>query len=230
MDWPRPGAAWAYASTSNTPMVEEAQALPPFGLHGLCGPAEQLGLGALHGFIAAEVRHLMERNVIAESENVHRLVESKLDSFNRRLSYLEQEVMSQIRQSRATDRRIKNLCASIQKYEVDKDLLDVAYEPVDLASQEPPEEGLIPMTTLTQHSVGDAKRLGPREEEESQLPSLARNGPVYSQGSAQHPWNCKPCTFFCFAKRGCKKLSACEYCHMDHYRRPKRRNLRSQGI
>mmetsp|Transcript_121884 Transcript_121884/g.344739 ORF Transcript_121884/g.344739 Transcript_121884/m.344739 type:complete len:369 (+) Transcript_121884:44-1150(+) len=59
--------------------------------------------------------------------------------------------------------------------------------------------------------------------------SLHRNGQQYSVGSQYHPDGCKPCSFFCFSKRGCKKGHDCEYCHMLHVSRSNRQSLRRRG-
>lgn len=58
------------------------------------------------------------------------------------------------------------------------------------------------------------------------FPSLQTHGPVFSVGSKDHLMGCKPCSFFCFSKRGCKKISSCEYCHMEHRARPRKRTTR----
>lgn len=52
--------------------------------------------------------------------------------------------------------------------------------------------------------------------EEEEYPSLHRDGELQSKGSWDHPERCKPCSFFCFSKRGCLKRANCEYCHMLH--------------
>lgn len=55
------------------------------------------------------------------------------------------------------------------------------------------------------------------------FPSLQRNGQEFSEGSRGHPDSCMPCSFYCFSKRGCKKGSTCEFCHMLHVSRSTRR-------
>jgi hypothetical protein len=37
-----------------------------------------------------------------------------------------------------------------------------------------------------------------------------------SIGSALHPNECTPCSFFCYSMVGCNKAEKCEYCHEDH--------------
>jgi len=48
------------------------------------------------------------------------------------------------------------------------------------------------------------------------LPCLFRDGEMYSAGSQDHPTGCRPCSFFCFGKRGCRRGGSCKYCHMRH--------------
>lgn len=65
-------------------------------------------------------------------------------------------------------------------------------------------------------------------EQESPQPiqefaSLQTDGEQFSAGSVDHPNSCRPCSFYCFSKRGCKKGPACEYCHMLHISRSNQR-------
>lgn len=46
--------------------------------------------------------------------------------------------------------------------------------------------------------------------------SLHRDGPSVSLGSAQHPDECNPCSFYCYSLRGCRNLDGCEFCHQFH--------------
>lgn len=41
-------------------------------------------------------------------------------------------------------------------------------------------------------------------------------GPQTSEGSDGHPDNCTPCTFYCFARRGCSRGTECKFCHLSH--------------
>jgi len=68
--------------------------------------------------------------------------------------------------------------------------------------------------------------MGGHEEE---FPSLQRNGEQSSNGSKNHPDLCRPCAFYCFSKRGCKKGLSCEYCHMLHISRSNRRILKADN-
>lgn len=63
---------------------------------------------------------------------------------------------------------------------------------------------------------------------EDDFPSLQRNGEQMSTGSKKHPDYCRPCAFYCFSKRGCKKGLSCEYCHMLHISRSNRRLLSAE--
>jgi len=51
--------------------------------------------------------------------------------------------------------------------------------------------------------------------------SSLEDGPQYSLGSELHP-NCKPCAFFCFSRKGCKKEASCGFCHGMHVSRTKK--------
>lgn len=65
--------------------------------------------------------------------------------------------------------------------------------------------------------TGDLKK-SPEESEGSNIanfPSLQRDGPTESLGSADHP-DCKPCAFYCYSLRGCRNGSNCTYCHLFH--------------
>jgi len=46
--------------------------------------------------------------------------------------------------------------------------------------------------------------------------TLKQEGPQTSTGSKGHPEECTPCTFYCFAKRGCKRGAGCKFCHLFH--------------
>lgn len=62
------------------------------------------------------------------------------------------------------------------------------------------------------------------DEEESQSPSLRKDGPDGSNvGSKGHPESCKPCAFYCFSLRGCNAAQECTYCHLFHESRMRRR-------
>lgn len=45
---------------------------------------------------------------------------------------------------------------------------------------------------------------------------LQTHGERHSRGSELHPESCRPCSFFCFRRSGCKAGLACSYCHMSH--------------
>mmetsp|Transcript_24800 Transcript_24800/g.65103 ORF Transcript_24800/g.65103 Transcript_24800/m.65103 type:complete len:190 (-) Transcript_24800:607-1176(-) len=47
-------------------------------------------------------------------------------------------------------------------------------------------------------------------------PSLSRDGPMVSVGSAEHPDTCKACAFYCFTHSGCRNGVDCTYCHLSH--------------
>jgi len=55
-----------------------------------------------------------------------------------------------------------------------------------------------------------------REDEEASVPSV---------GSLRHPENCTPCSFHCYSLSGCNRGEACEFCHREHARRPKKKRL-----
>lgn len=59
-------------------------------------------------------------------------------------------------------------------------------------------------------------RAWPAGQSKEPYPALHREGQQASRGSQDHPERCKPCSFFCFSDRGCKKQADCEYCHMLH--------------
>mmetsp|Transcript_71668 Transcript_71668/g.155963 ORF Transcript_71668/g.155963 Transcript_71668/m.155963 type:complete len:410 (-) Transcript_71668:199-1428(-) len=46
--------------------------------------------------------------------------------------------------------------------------------------------------------------------------TLQREGPQTSVGSAEHPEQCMPCTFYCFTRRGCNRGVDCRFCHSSH--------------
>lgn len=46
--------------------------------------------------------------------------------------------------------------------------------------------------------------------------TLLMQGPQTSSGSADHPDNCMPCTFYCFTRRGCNRGLECRFCHLTH--------------
>jgi len=46
--------------------------------------------------------------------------------------------------------------------------------------------------------------------------TLQSHGPAVSAGSADHPNDCMPCTFYCFTKRGCNRGKDCRFCHLAH--------------
>jgi len=53
-------------------------------------------------------------------------------------------------------------------------------------------------------------------EDTGPFETLASCGPRESVGSAGHPEGCTPCTFYCFARRGCNRSSECRFCHLAH--------------
>jgi len=53
-------------------------------------------------------------------------------------------------------------------------------------------------------------------------PTLGREGPQASLGSAGHPSTCVACAFYCYSLRGCAKGHGCNYCHMRHVKKIRR--------
>jgi len=51
-----------------------------------------------------------------------------------------------------------------------------------------------------------------------------------SPGSANHPVDCNPCSFFCYSLMGCARGSECTFCHMTHPKRIRRRGHRSKKL
>eukprot|EP00746_Dinoflagellata_sp_MGD_P086548 gnl/MRDRNA2_/MRDRNA2_34266_c0_seq1.p1 gnl/MRDRNA2_/MRDRNA2_34266_c0~~gnl/MRDRNA2_/MRDRNA2_34266_c0_seq1.p1 ORF type:complete len:542 (+),score=83.40 gnl/MRDRNA2_/MRDRNA2_34266_c0_seq1:187-1812(+) len=49
-----------------------------------------------------------------------------------------------------------------------------------------------------------------------------------SIGSALHPYECTPCSFFCYSMVGCNKAENCEYCHEDHPKKSRRRGKKKR--
>jgi len=56
-------------------------------------------------------------------------------------------------------------------------------------------------------------------KEEPQLEEMEKRV-LPSVGSQLHP-ECTPCSFHCYSLRGCLHGEACEFCHLEHLRRPK---------
>lgn len=63
------------------------------------------------------------------------------------------------------------------------------------------------------------KEVGSMTPEEKNLKSL---------GSALHPNDCTPCSFFCYSMVGCNKAENCEYCHEDHPKKLRRRGKKKR--
>eukprot|EP00428_Durinskia_dybowskii_P012178 CAMPEP_0170223362 /NCGR_PEP_ID=MMETSP0116_2-20130129/11380_1 /TAXON_ID=400756 /ORGANISM="Durinskia baltica, Strain CSIRO CS-38" /LENGTH=428 /DNA_ID=CAMNT_0010474063 /DNA_START=100 /DNA_END=1383 /DNA_ORIENTATION=+ len=72
-------------------------------------------------------------------------------------------------------------------------------------------------TTASSESFGlDDFKQGDQATGEVNYTTLRECGPQTSEGSKGHPEECTPCTFYCFAKRGCKRGEECKFCHMWH--------------
>mmetsp|Transcript_7353 Transcript_7353/g.20106 ORF Transcript_7353/g.20106 Transcript_7353/m.20106 type:complete len:139 (-) Transcript_7353:276-692(-) len=67
------------------------------------------------------------------------------------------------------------------------------------------------MVTAREHDVCSKS-----EVPQHTRPTLRTHGEIASEGSALHPSQCVPCTFYCFKRRGCSKDAACRYCHKEH--------------
>jgi len=66
-------------------------------------------------------------------------------------------------------------------------------------------------------SSSEAETEGEDEEEgDAVYSTLRQDGPQNSHGAIGHPEECTPCTFYCFAKRGCKRGLECKFCHLWH--------------
>jgi len=88
---------------------------------------------------------------------------------------------------------------------------------------EPTEE--LARTSPQTFAVGSAPRLSSSDDADrpsEEFPALHRTGQQESLGSTDHPYACRPCSFYCFSKRGCKKGQGCDYCHMLHVSRKSR--------
>jgi len=48
------------------------------------------------------------------------------------------------------------------------------------------------------------------------LSSAERDGEQESIGGIDHPHGCRPCSYYSFSKRGCKKGNDCDFCHKLH--------------
>ncbi|CAE7945461.1 unnamed protein product [Symbiodinium sp. KB8] len=58
-------------------------------------------------------------------------------------------------------------------------------------------------------------------KDEPKLEEKTENTKLPSVGSQFHPDRCTPCSFHCYSLRGCLHGEACEFCHLEHLRRPK---------
>jgi len=92
-------------------------------------------------------------------------------------------------------------------------------------SVEDSANGAAPMGHATEEQDTTASSSDDREDDGdpdqdqdggSSLATLRQCGPQHSTGSAGHPEECTPCTFYCFAKRGCKRGVECKFCHLWH--------------
>jgi len=83
----------------------------------------------------------------------------------------------------------------------------------------------------TAASSSSAPSVAATQSSHAEHPSLERDGPQPSEGSALHPNGCRPCIFYCFSRSGCRTGRNCEHCHMEHaaqgVSRPKQR--RAEG-
>lgn len=66
----------------------------------------------------------------------------------------------------------------------------------------------------TGYTTGQEQSSG--ADDNSNLSSLKKDGPVTTAGSIGHPNECTPCAFYCFALRGCRYSAECSYCHLNH--------------
>mmetsp|Transcript_109189 Transcript_109189/g.216800 ORF Transcript_109189/g.216800 Transcript_109189/m.216800 type:complete len:242 (+) Transcript_109189:58-783(+) len=74
-------------------------------------------------------------------------------------------------------------------------------------------------------SDGRLKKEGQEEQERQESgcgETLQADGPQTSEGSALHPTDCVPCSFYCYSLRGCIRGIECKFCHMEHRSRCKR--------
>jgi hypothetical protein len=55
--------------------------------------------------------------------------------------------------------------------------------------------------------------------------TLEEHGEMWSKGSEMHPVDCTPCAFYCFKRSGCEKGESCNFCHMGHESRRRRRRV-----
>lgn len=86
----------------------------------------------------------------------------------------------------------------------------------------------LPGYTATVSDRMDVKKEREEDDEEEQL---AHAPPSASKGSTLHPNGCTPCSFHCYSHMGCNKGEMCEYCHMDHPKRARRRGKKkSKGM
>jgi len=86
----------------------------------------------------------------------------------------------------------------------------------------------LPGYTATVSDRMDVKKEREEDDEEEQL---AHAPPTASKGSTLHPNGCTPCSFHCYSHMGCNKGEMCEYCHMDHPKRARRRGKKkSKGL
>merc|ERR1719223_1615455 len=84
------------------------------------------------------------------------------------------------------------------------------------AAQAPPQQPPPPPQHKHEAEEGRTGDVAEAEQNDSK-PTLRRDGPQRSLGSATHnAGQCIPCAFYCFKRQGCGKGVECAYCHMDH--------------
>jgi len=56
----------------------------------------------------------------------------------------------------------------------------------------------------------------PSVASDDRYPCLFHDGEAPSVGGQGHPFKCRPCSFYCFGKKGCRNGQECRYCHQWH--------------
>jgi len=69
---------------------------------------------------------------------------------------------------------------------------------------------------LDESEAGDGGQRPPDPTSTEPFQTLRSAGPMATAGSGGHPDGCMPCTFYCFARRGCNRSADCRFCHLMH--------------
>ncbi|CAE7214719.1 PHOT2 [Symbiodinium sp. CCMP2456] len=200
-----------------------------------------LRVGSLFYFLGFQV----DMTHRSDSEHVQNLVQLELDAIVSTILYAQDDALSRLQVVEDFDHKAwllrkeydhanfaslehdqlltKNTFLEVQAEEDEKPLRRSVSDSIFEEGSNTSEEAFTKTLKILKDQADwlHEKARAARVKDEPELEEKTENTKLPSVGSQFHPDRCTPCSFHCYSLRGCLHGEACEFCHLEHLRRPK---------